>query len=259
MLSGYLYGSLQVKSENCSEAERVLRPLWDLKSKPGVEASHLQVGQFWCSSRSRPPLSSYPIKLSLPRDGYHRPQRGGENVKPPNVDDYVQSVCLARQGNYSKAKEVLQSVLSRQSSTSAGISLEMSKEHKDVCTLEEKEKRKIPSDRSETRPEILPLKPILIDSETLGWVPRKRAPSSAKTILSCFKTALSTLLSTRLLRVTIPSTMLFTRSANAESQSEGDKKGQKLRVRLFRLVVVQDIIRELGEVSRIFEIRLNAI
>ena len=53
--------------------------------------------------------------------------------------------------------------------------------------------------------------------------------------------------------------MLFTRSASAESLSEGGEERQELTARLFTLEDVQDILRELGEVSCIFESYLNAI
>lgn len=43
------------------------------------------------SSRPRPPLPPHPPPPPpQPRDGYHRPQRRDENVKPLDIDDYVQ-------------------------------------------------------------------------------------------------------------------------------------------------------------------------
>lgn len=45
--TGYMYGSLLVKCGKLPEAEEVLKPLWELKVDPAVEASQLYVGHSW--------------------------------------------------------------------------------------------------------------------------------------------------------------------------------------------------------------------
>lgn len=46
MESGCLYGQCLIGRRNFTEAEAVLRPLWDLTSTPSLEAAQLQVGDF---------------------------------------------------------------------------------------------------------------------------------------------------------------------------------------------------------------------
>lgn len=99
--TGYMYGSLLMECGKLREAEEVLKPLWELKVTPAVEASQLYVGHFWGS-------------------------------------------CLAKQGHYTKAREVLESVLTRKNLISGPedeIFLETPRKLQEVCEKEKEEKK----------------------------------------------------------------------------------------------------------------------